>query len=97
MRRGFAMFFFTALVVLPHTAAAQLFKFQCVAPTKAAHVFEINAKGQTVRHWAKPFPDVTNGPYGPYEARITSEQIVWRVATTKGKGPVAGLVGIDVA
>src|SRR5205085_251791 len=73
------------LILQISLANAQTFKFECLAPTKAVQVVEIDVKAQMARLWAKPLPDITRGPFGPFEARIAQDQIVFREAKTVGR------------
>jgi hypothetical protein len=82
--------FFLVLTSAP--ALAQTYKFDCPDP-KTSEVWltiEVDMKKQTVRHWNTMF-GTARGPFGPHEAKITQEQIVWKTIIAKGReGSMSG-------
>lgn len=74
----------SAAATVVSNAKAQTIKFECAAPNKVVtHIVEID-NGQA-RMWARFDPKLTNGPFGPFPATITPEDISWSESKHVGK------------
>jgi hypothetical protein len=75
------------LVLSASFAKAEIILMEC-NPEKnksLTRIILIDTVKKQATHWAKFSPTQTNGPFGPYNADISDEKVVWINVSTSGK------------
>ena len=58
-------------------------KVVCFEPNNVLRTLEIDYKAKSVRHWAR-FTRGRSGPFGPYQADISSDKVSWVEDNSEG-------------
>ena len=76
----------TAMLGVSAPAQAEVIRMVCSPQDKpVTRIIEIDTVKQQARQWAVMSPTVTNGPFGPYNADINGDKIVWMSVSAGGK------------
>src|SRR5258708_1290432 len=76
----------TVLTLSASAARAEIIRMECSPESKSVtRIIEIDPVKKQVTHWAKLSPTVTNGPFGPSDADVNEDKIVWMKVVTAGK------------